>query len=220
MSYLLHSFILSERLTLVVSPQPGSGGSNATCDGRVGRQGVSESFTAIRSGSGTANNEAESILTLILLASATTGQYQTLRRIGMTFDTGSIPSYATVLAVTLRLRGYDKRSDLGTCDLVICEFAPAANNDFVNADYALSAWGAQLARVSYGAWSTTGYNEIALPTTAVTKGGITRIGARLGWDYDNSTSGLTWSANLVTGYYWRAADYGSDQPQLVVEYET
>lgn len=210
----------SSLTTLTVSPQTGGGTGNTTCDGRVGRQAVDQTFSNIRSGAGTANSETDTILSPYLHASATTGQYQTLRRVGLTFDTSSIPSAANILSVTLRLYGQNKLANIGQLGIVVCAFSPQAANDFVNSDYDLARWpSTEYARISYSAWIVDDWNNITLPVGVVNKGGITNIGLRNTADFDNSTSGISWSASAISGIYFYAADNGSNIPQLVVEYE-
>jgi hypothetical protein len=50
----------------------------------------------------------------------------------------------------------------------------------------------------------------------VVKGGITVVGARLGWDFDNNTTGLVWQSNAVTSLAFYTADNGSNIPILEV----
>lgn len=206
--------------TLTVSPQAGAGAGNVTCDGRVGRQGVDQTFANIRSGTGTAHSETETSLAVYLYASATSNQFQQLRRCIHTFDTRSIPTNAIIHSVTLRLYGYDKLNNIGSFGLVICAVTPQNNADLVNSDYNLTYWpSTEYARISYASWNTGGWNTFTLSTSVINKGGITAIGARLTCDFDNDSSGITWTANNISGIYWRAADYGTNIPELIITYE-
>jgi len=218
--YLVNSYIIGGGY-LATSPQPGAGGTNVTCDGRLARQAVDETFSTIRGGNGTNHSETETALAPYLHASTTSNRFQTLRRVGMTFDTRDIPANATILSARLLLYGYDKLAGLGQTSLIVCAFTPANPADFVNADFNLTNWPAtSYGSISYSSWSTSGYNTITLSNTAVNRGGITALGLRLDWDFSNTTTGLTWASNAITGFYARSADYGLDYaPRLEVEYQ-
>lgn len=199
---------------------PDADPESTSTDGRTARASVNETFASIRAGSGNnANATDASLVAPSLSASTTTNQYAILRRAVWIFDTSAIPAGAVVSAANLSLYATAKSNGLGSPDLVIDAPTTASNTNVSSTDYALANWaGTELGRVTYADWTTGGYEVITLDTDAVTVNGITRLGGRLGWDFDNSTTGLTWASSAATSYTAYAADNGSNQPRLGVSY--
>lgn len=199
---------------------PDADPETTTVDGRAARSGVDQTFANIRSGAGNNQNDSETGSgSPSLTASATSNQYSLMRRAIWLFDTSSIPSGATINSATLTLRGAAKGNGLGSPDLVIDVPSPASNTAVATADFNIANWaGTEKGRMTYASYSAAGDNVITLNVNCIVKAGITKLGGRLGWDFDNSTTGLTWSSGLNSYFQWTTADNGSNKPTLTVDY--
>lgn len=206
--------------TTIVYPDAGTGGT--TVDGHVRRSSVSESFSAIRTGSGVSHADTTAVMNAVQLTADTspnTDKYTVLRRSIFTFNTTAVPATDVISAVTFSLYGSAKSNGLGSPDLDVVSATPAANNDLVNADYAYTNFGTSpYGSVAYGSYSTAGYNDIACSTGCVTPEGITRLGVRTSWDTDNSAP--TWSSGAASYYECYFADQAgtTNDPKLTVEH--
>ena len=100
--------------------------------------------------------------------------------------------------------------------MLIVAATPAANNNLAASDYG-NVGSTALATVANAAFSTSAYNDITLPTTAVTKAGITKLGSRLNWD-TSGTFGGTWAVGVATSFtIYHADEAGTTKdPKLVV----
>lgn len=205
--------------TLVVYPDAHA--ETTTVDGYVARAGVNQTFADIRSGAGTTaddNNAADQSPKLI--ASATSNQYAQLNRSIFLFDTSTIGSGDTVSSATISLFGTAKGSGLGSAEIDIVTSAPASNTALANGDYA-NLGTTPLASKTSAAYSTSAYNDFTLATGDVTKAGVTKLGATLNWDTDNSFGGA-WGSGLTAYFGMNMADQTgtTNDPKLTVVYTT
>ncbi len=214
-----HIAAVADDPTLTAYPDPDP--ETTTIDGHVRRSGVDQTFSAIRSGAGTNQSSTSAAQTVAqMIATTTTDQFERLVRFIMLFDTGSVSSPDTVDSVTCSLYGTAKSNGLGSTglDLDIVNSSPASNTALAASDYGnvgTTVYGS----VAYSSYSASAYNDITLSTTAVTKAGITKLGARLSWDTDNSFGG-TWASGAQTYFSANNADQTgtTNDPKLVVVY--
>ena len=122
-------------------------------------------------------------------------------------------------SATLSLYGTNKENGLGSPALVIDVPAPASDSSLGNTDFNIANWaGAEKGRISYANFNKAAYNDIALNTNAVRAAGITKLGGRLSWDFDNSATGLKWASGGFSSFSWTSAGNGSNKPKLCVSY--
>lgn len=202
-------------------------GAVSPCDGYVVRSGVNETFTGIRSGAGTSAVNSISDFITSLYGSTTSNQYERIRRAIYMFDTSSTPDEAVIRTGVFSIFGTGKVNTLSLSDshggCGIGSVNPAATNDLVAADYNIANWGSDryATDIGYAAWSITSYNDFTFNATgiaAISKTGITKIGARSAVDIDNGTP--NW---VSSGQYRLQGDYAdqtgtSQDPKLVVTY--
>lgn len=189
----------------------------ATTDGGARRHGVNQTFADIRAGAGTAGNAVDASATLaILVATTTSNQYSQLKRTIFLFDTTAIPTDATLNSATFSIYGTAKASGLGTLALAVVSSNPASNTDVASGDYG-SLGTTSYGSIAHASWSTTGYNDIALSTAAITAGGITKLGLRFDDDRTGTFTG-TWASGATTSVSGYFADNGSNKPTLTVDY--
>lgn len=203
-------------------------GANEPIDGHVYRGAVDQTFAAIRAGSGMAfDNTGDPLDFALLRATATTDQYQYLTRSIFGFSLSAIPTNATITAATLSLFGTGKAADLGTATtLDIVQATPAGANTLENADYENAFGTTVFADKAYADYSTSAYNDFTLSAAGIaylqTKIGTNAfLGARLGWDTDNSFGG-TWANAADMRFSGNFADQTgtSKDPKLVIDYTT
>jgi hypothetical protein len=205
--------------TLTVYPDASTGGT--TCDGVVGRISVDQTFANIRAGAGNTYDATLQTVYVALYATATTNQFDSLYRSIMTFNTAALTSSATISQVVAGCYGQTKYNGLGKDTLHYCASTPAANNALANSDYG------QLGSVSFGSvayddWSTVGYNSITLDANGianVSKTGISRFGARGGWDITGTFGGV-WKSGDNSDIDFYSSDYTGTtrDPKLVITY--
>lgn len=210
--------------TLTVYPDPGDPGAT-TIDGIVRRFTAAESFATIRSSAGNSIWNATSDNAVQFTADTTLNTWTNLYRSLFTFDTSALTGAAVIASTTVSLFdtfGVSDPSGLGPgVDLV--SVTPTADNALTAADY--SAFGT----TSYtgnpktaGSWSPSAYNVFTLNATglaAVSKTGITRIGARES-TYDITGATPTWTSgtNVGIGIYFADQTGSSNDPKLEVTY--
>lgn len=200
-------------------------GANSPVDGTVQRGIVDETLTAIRSGAGqTANVTNASVGAPEITTSSTTNQFRQLTRVIYTFDTSSIPVSATIESATLSLFGVSKNNSLGgSPEIDIVAATPPATNTLAASDYG-QLGSTVFASKTYAGWSTSAYNDFTLNANGIaniTKGGVSKFGARVNWDTDNSFTGTWASLSDVRFNHYMADQTGTDNdPKLVVVYKT
>ena len=193
----------------------------STVDGRVWRNG-NETFPVIRNGSGSFSADSLTTGVLILWAYPSTNNYQQLNRGIALFDTSTIGNEPTIDSATLSIYAYYKDNTMGSTNFHIASSTPTSNTALVARDFA------QIGRISFGSLayasvSTSAYSAISLNSSglgAISKTGVSKFSFQLGWDIDNSTTGLTWVNGAETGYWIYYADTAdtSQDPKLVVTY--
>ena len=215
--------------TLTVYPDAGSG--NTTVDGRAGVNSDDETFATLRGVAGMNSDDTSASTTgFEIKGSSTSGQYANLFRNIWTFDTSALGTGATIISATLSIWVIDSTTynvllgeDSANSAMVIVASTPANNNALVNADYG------QLGSTEFGRsdkqsdLSEGAYNSIILNANgraAVSTTGITKLGGVFGWDFGNTTTGLTWKSNSYQAISTAFSDTaGTDNdPKLVIRY--
>lgn len=205
------------RSTLTVYPDADA--ETTTVDGYVARGSVDEAFSTIRAGAGSASGDSDASASTLLEASSTNNQFATLRRLIMLFDTSSLTSNCTINSAVLSVYGNDKDDSLDADTFDIVSSAPTSNTELANADYG-NVGSTSYGNVAYASFDTSGYNDVTLNATGlatVSKTGISKFGARIGWDISGTFSG-SWSDSALTYHTGIMADTGSNKPKLVVTY--
>lgn len=210
--------------TLMVYPDPGDPGAT-TVDGIVRRFTAAESFATIRTSAGNSTWNATTDNAVQFTADTTSNTWTNLYRSFFTFNTSALTGAAVISAATVSLFdsfGVSDPSGLGPgIDLV--SVTPTANNALAESDY--SAFGT----TSYtgspktaGSWTSGAYNAFTLNATglaAVSKTGITRIGAREStYDITGTTPAWTSGTNVGVGIYFSDQTGSSNDPKLEVTY--
>lgn len=233
--HLLHAWdaIVADRLfpelsfgysTLTVYPQAGGGGGNVTCDGRVSRGGVSESWSVIRTGAGTDAEYTASLQTFITISSTgTENQWYLLLRSIFTFDTSALGAGVSISDATFSLYGSSKADDLGALPNMNCYAAsPANDNVLVAADYQQAGSVVLSAAIPYTAFNIFGYNNFVQNASGlnnINKTGVTRIGVRNA-NYDVANIEPSWAGSATSSFVGYFADYTgvTQDPKLIITY--
>lgn len=197
-----------------------SAGAASPADGVVGRNAVDETLATIRAGAGVYGNPTSSNIAIVLIQGSTTSdQFGNLRRVIAGFDTSSIDDAATISSVVLSFYGTGQANALGSDDIHICASTPAADDNIVAADFSQLA-STSFGSMAYASWSTVAYNDITLNANGisnVSKTGLSKFGARLGWDINNNFTGA-WVSSAETRFNSYLADQAgtTNDPKLVV----
>lgn len=206
--------------TLTVSPDTGYG--STTMDGYLLTSGSGNySITDLQVRSASTLDRTRSGSGVALQADGgPSGAFNILKRAYMTFDTSSMGSAAVVQSAEVGVYGYQKLSQLGESELHITASTQASGNNLVHSDW--TKLGTTFGNVSLASYVLNDYTTITLNSTgeaAINSSGITKIGAKLGWDYDSSFTGV-WVAHARTEMTWLTADMtgASSDPTLTVEY--
>jgi len=197
-----------------------------TIDGEVFRLSVDETFTNVRSGAGTTALDSGTTHRNQIRASATTDQYRRISRGITLFDTSGIPDTDSIDSAIYSLDSTLRSNDLSgesspNSRVHVVASTPATNTALVNADYGQTG-GTTFGNSVNQADVTNGtYEDITLNASglaAISKTGITKLGTRVGWDLDNTTTGLTWASDGFQGIQWKSADTAgtTSDPKLVV----
>lgn len=198
------------------------------CDGQMSYNSTGLTFGSIRTATGTAAN-ASAGSPITALSADTTGQtdkYVQLARGIINFNTSALTSGATITNVVFSGWFIQKTNALGSPDFHIAGATPATTDDVVTGDY-LQVQTTSFGNVTYANVdaSNTAYTDITLNASglaAINKTGVTSFSRQLSWDILNSTTGLTWGADLDSRFAMRDADFGpaTHSPKLVVTYST
>ncbi len=210
--------------TLTTYPNAGTG--SAPIDGDGGLGGVyDQTFSNLRSTTADDHDDTATSRNIgYLKASATTDQFENLKRSKFGFDTSSIGT-DSIDSATLSLYINSVTTGLGSTDIDIVEGnVPASESDLANGDFDISDFGST--RFATGkdisSLSTSAYNNYTLNASGeshINKSGNTWFGALLKWDVDNNFTG-TWASGQNTSANASMADTtGTTQdPKLVVEH--
>lgn len=202
---------------------PNTGSAGLTIDGYVTRtvDKLGESFSTIRSGSGTDSYSTDGMIYAELDASNATNSYARLARSILTFDTSSIPATSVVTAASLSLHSTNKYAGLGQTPVHVVAANPNQANVLSSADYQRLG-STSFGLISYSLMVTGATNTWSLNSAGVASinpGSISSFGVRLEWDLNNSFTG-SWVSFDSTYYSWTSADGGgtSSGPALLVTY--
>jgi hypothetical protein len=207
-----------------------------TVDGYVWRQGVDQIFTDIRTGSGTNSADSTNLIFLAIRASTTAGLYERLYRGITLFDTSSLLAGAVLTVVDYDLY-YVVASFIDQLNgdahansaAVLVQTNPASDTSLTLTDYNnghyLDTGSANLGEGDTQAnivIAGDGYTD-TITANATGRGlvnltGITKFGIAKKWDYDDTTTGLTWSSAGFQATWAHSADEVGKEPKLTVTY--
>ena len=209
--------------TLTVYPDAGSG--STTVDGQVVRVSDNETWTNLRTNTGTSINIDSGQSAIIYIKSGSSSVWNQLIRFITTFDASALTADATISSTVLSVYGYWKEDSLSTTpDVNIYSATPASNNNLVTGDYLQIGSTAQCdTAITYAGFDASGYNDFTFNATGrgnVSKTGISKFGIRNA-NYDVSGTEPNRAGNSLASYFGcYTSDYGSNKPKLVVTYTT
>lgn len=195
-------------------------GPSSPADGSAAQTNFSDdTFANLRAGAGNSGSANSNPDEISLLASTTTDKYWLLNRLIVMFNTASLNDAATISSVDLDLYCTSKGTGLGTCDVDIVSSAPASNDNVVSGDFD-SLGTTVYSSIAIGSISTGAYNTFALDASGIatiSKTGVSKFGARLSWDTDNSFTG-TWASLGETEVLFSMAEQSgtTQDPKLTV----
>lgn len=201
---------------------PDANPETTTVDGRTYTADSNVIFSTIRAAAGATAEDSGTDQEFVLLRSTTSSdQYQFLVRSLFLFDTATLTSSATISAAVLSLYGTNKNVANGSNTIDIVSSNPAGNTGLVAADHATLGT-TVYADMASAAYSTSAYNDFTLDANGiaqVSKTGVSKFGARLGWDTDNSFGGV-WASAADTGFNGYFADQTgtSNDPKLTITF--
>lgn len=198
-----------------------------TVDGHVNDTGNDLTFSNLRlePGSGFADSGTGNIVNIIG-ASATTDQYANLYRAILLYDTSSIPDTNNLDSathshhITSRVDTLSGAASANSAQVLVSS-APASDTALAAGDFD-SVGSTEFGRSAKQADLTDGaYSDITLNASGlnnISKTGVSKFALRYGFDFDNTTTGITWSANQTQEILAKAAETtGTTQdPKLVV----
>lgn len=150
----------------------------------------------IRGGAGTYATDDVFSLGAYLQADDAVDEWQQLGRAIMLFDTSSLPDDCVIESATLRLWGRSGADNLGISpSLNIYSSNPASNTAVIAGDYDSLGTTPLATAIAHASWNQAGINIFTLNAAgiaAISKTGITKLGARLVCDATDSEP--AWSA--------------------------
>ena len=196
-------------------------------DGRTYRHAVDETFATLLVGAGTGATYADTTSPAGEIGSSTTtNQFNQLVRAMFLFDTSAIPDTDGIDSAVLSLYCSSKSNLLsgeGSANsaIVLMASTPASNSELVAADHT------QYGTTEFGRTgiqsgiSTAAYTDITLNVSGeadISKTGISKFGTKYGWDFDATSTGLTWASNVLQNIkIYNSEQTGTDKdPKLVV----
>jgi len=200
---------------------PDADEETTTVDGQVWIADANLPFSTLRSTAGNQSRDSSTIEGLYIATSSTTNQYALLTRVITLFDISGLEAGATITAATYSIWFYQGENDLSgdTSDnskFVVDDCSPASNTALQPSDFNIANWGGN----DYGRSTnnqsamTNQYEDAIINASGLTfidnaysGDGIVKFGIRYGWDFDNTTTGLTWNSNLYQGISFNMADY-------------
>lgn len=189
-------------------------------DGYVGRGGVNQTFANIRAGAGNDSSYVTNTGDVQLSATSTTNQFADLYRNITLFDTSTIPAGATISSATLSIYGVNKGNGLGSPPgLLLVSSNPASTSALVNADYS-TLGSTDFGSATYSSLIVGRYMNISLNASGmsnITKGGISKFGLVIEWDFVGTFSG-TWASLQNTFMQWNNGNATTNKPILTVNY--
>ena len=200
--------------TFYPDPNP----ETTSVDGHLERSGVNETWGTIRAGAGTGagDSDVNDVYAAQAHASATTNQYQTMRRGIFLHDSSAIPDTDTIDSGTWSGYANSTGTGLGQLNTALVASTPASNTALVSGDY--SQLGGTRFATDRTINSTGAYWDFTLDANglaAVSKTGVSKFGTLLANDLDNSAP--TWASNAQSWVFFDPAeDAGGNFPKLVV----
>lgn len=200
--------------TLTANPQINGGGANVTCDGLI-TSGFGATMTiAHNTGTGDGVN-TNGVKSAIRALQNVSGTY--LGRCGVSFDTSSLTSGATISSAVLSLFGDSLNFiNQSSTSVAIVGTTPANKNDLVVADFGQFQFTAFASPIAFASLSQSAYNDFTLNASgisAINKTGVTSFGVIT--EVDRAITTITAQDNI---FNFIMADTGSNQPKLVVTY--
>jgi hypothetical protein len=211
--------------TFYPDPHP----ETTTVDGWVERlNAAGETLSAIIAGSGTfALSTSNSENAPMLRGDGNTDKYDELIRAIYGFDTSIIGVDTISSAIFSRFFLSKDNGLLGedsdNSKSVLSAVTPNSNTNLISSDYG-QFQGTDFGRSAKQVDISADYNDIALNANGIAginTSGVTNLGARLGWDFDDTETGLTWAGPgiIQAVEYYFADQAGTDfDPRLVVEH--
>lgn len=200
-------------------------GLNSPVDGDAFRfSSGGESWATIRAGAGTgADPSAASQFSPNVEVLAAGGNFRTLTRGIILFDTSSLPANATITSATFSIWIISKGDSWTDGGLCLVSSAPASNANIATTDFPTANFGTTeyATRVTLASITTGQYLDMALNASGLTfinTPGIQKFGLMISYDLDNTSKATTagFSANVDVDY----ADNGSNIPKLAITYTT
>lgn len=195
-----------------------------SCDGFVIHTQSTSTWSTLVNGAGTGADSAGSTA-LIRITDELTAQYASLTRGILVFDTSGLPDGATVTGATLSLYG-NAKLDQKSCtpNINIYSAAPASDTNLVAGDYDSLGSTAYSSAISYGDWSTAGYNNFTLNSTGygvISTTGVSYFGVRnANYDVANVAPGIDSDGKQSYLSFYTADQGVGYKPKLVVTYYT
>ena len=208
-------------------PDPDSEGDPTTMDGYVGRQDLAgQTLSDLIAGVGTeANTSFAGSFSPFLRANSISNKYDYLRRRIYGFDTSSLGSDSINSAIFSHYFFNETNDLLGensdNSKAVLSAVTPSSNIALQASDYGQFQGvdfgrGAKQVDLTLNAYAPITLNGDGI--AGINNAGVTNLGKRSGWDFDDTEVGLTWVINLSQSINSRFADQaGTDNdPKLVV----
>lgn len=197
-------------------------GNNSPVDGIAARFNVNSTLNLLRTSAGTYSSTTDNPFLLLSVGGSGTDLFFGLYRFIACFDTSPLTSGASISSAVLSLYGRSGSSNgLGSNDIHIVASTPASTASLSASDYN-QLGSTSFANIAYGSWNGAAYNDFTLNSNGIaniSKTGISKFGAILGWDLNDSFTG-TWVAFGTTGYNFEGSDTSgtSSDPKLVITY--
>ena len=213
--------------TLTVNPDGHEEVSSV--DGQVGNIGQDAAWATVIAGAGgySVDNTAH-LYPFIARASNTNNQYAQCMAGIILFNTSTLTGGANISAGVFSLHGDTRYNNLNgeasaNSALVLVASNPNSNTALTGTDFGTRGSTSFGVSVKQDSWNDAGYNDITLNANglaAISKTGISKFATRGGWDFNATTTGLTWTADGPQGFEVIAADTAgtSTDPKLVVTY--
>lgn len=197
-------------------------GANSPVDGAVERSGVSESFSTIRAGAGTAAYPTNE--NVYINPEKTSGNFNKMTRGIFFFDTSSLDDAASISAATFSLYAITEYAQIGSIAMCLVSASIASDANISSTDYPITNFGSTeyMTRHSITTGSSPAayrnWNLNSSGLSFISKTGLTRFGFLSSWDLDNSDGSAGSSGS--SGMNVQTADYtGTDRdPKLVITY--
>jgi hypothetical protein len=195
----------------------------ATGDGSGDVERITDgTWAQVRGDAGDASHINPTRAELSVKSTSDTDAWDSLFRIGLSFDTSDIGAGSTINSATIDFPGYGKSNTFTTAkDIALTEFSPDTDGVLVTADYntfvdtRLSD--SDLIYANFDINDRYGYNTLTLNEdgiSAISKTGWTTLMLRIANDVDNS---ISWESGVTT-YYNIHITTADKIPKLTIEY--